>query len=81
MSGGQWMAVIIVAIVMFASIIKTRHGRGGAGCSDTVRESDAENARLRHEVTELKERLKVLERIAVDKENTLAREIEELRDR
>jgi len=37
--------------------------------------------RLRDEVKELKERLKVLERITVEKENSLSREIEELRDR
>jgi hypothetical protein len=36
---------------------------------------------LREEVKELKERLKVLERIAVEKENSLAKEIESLRDR
>jgi len=41
----------------------------------------AETLRLREEVKELKERLKVLERIAVDKENSLAKEIESLRDR
>ncbi|NUQ17954.1 MAG: hypothetical protein HOP95_05785, partial [Sphingomonas sp.] len=41
----------------------------------------AENLRLRVEVTELKERIKVLERIAVEKENSLAKEIESLRDR
>jgi hypothetical protein len=40
-----------------------------------------ENERLRDEVTHLKERLHVLERIATEKENTLARQIEELRDR
>jgi hypothetical protein len=32
-------------------------------------------------VKELKERLHVLERITVEKENTLSRQIEELRDR
>jgi hypothetical protein len=32
-------------------------------------------------VKELKERIKVLERITVDKENSLARQIDELRDR
>ena len=31
--------------------------------------------------TELKERLKVLERITVERENSLAKEIEDLRDR
>ena len=33
------------------------------------------------EVGELKERIKVLERIAVEKEDTLSRQIEQLRDR
>ena len=42
---------------------------------------DAETRRLREEVTQLKQRLQVLERITVDKENSLAREIDELRDR
>jgi hypothetical protein len=40
-----------------------------------------ETAQLRDEVHELKERIKVLERITVDKENSLAKEIESLRDR
>jgi hypothetical protein len=44
-------------------------------------EDSAETLRLREEVKELKERLKVLERITVDKENSLAKEIESLRDR
>ena len=41
----------------------------------------AETVQLREQVKELKERLKVLERITVEKENSLSREIEELRDR
>ena len=40
-----------------------------------------ETLRLRDEVKELKERIKVLERITVEKENSLSREIESLRDR
>ena len=40
-----------------------------------------ETDRLRDDVTELKERIKVLERITVEKENSLAKEIESLRDR
>ena len=44
-------------------------------------EERAETLRLRDEVKELKERLKVLERITVEKENSLAKEIESLRDR
>jgi hypothetical protein len=44
-------------------------------------EDSQETLRLRDEVKELKERLKVLERITVEKENSLAKEIESLRDR
>jgi hypothetical protein len=45
-------------------------------------ESDShETIRLREEVKQLKDRLQVLERITVDKENSVARQIEELRDR
>ena len=40
-----------------------------------------ETARLRDEVKQLKERLQVIERITVEKENSLEREIERLRDR
>jgi uncharacterized protein YlxW (UPF0749 family) len=77
------MVVLIVAIVMIASVIKARHGhfpRRGRTV-DTEPQERIENQRLREEVSELKERIKVLERITVDKENTLARQIEELRDR
>ena len=85
MSGGQMMVVLIVAIVMIASIIKSKHGyrhrhRHGAHESETVVEG-VENQRLRDEVKQLKERLAVLERITVEKENSLEREIEKLRDR
>ena len=44
-------------------------------------EDNQETLRLRDEVRELKERIKVLERITVEKENSLAKEIESLRDR
>lgn len=84
MSGGQMMVVLIVAMVMIASIIKAkyghqrRHRHGGieaGSATDTV-----ENQRLRDEVRQLKERLAVLERITIEKENSLEREIERLRD-
>lgn len=42
---------------------------------------ESEAAMLRSEVRQLKERIQVLERITVDKENSLARQIDELRDR
>ena len=43
-------------------------------------DDQGETLRLRDEVRQLKDRLHVLERIAVDKENSLAREIDELRE-
>ena len=79
MNSGEMMVVLIVAIVMIASIFKNRvRLRDRGGDDDHTR---AENQRLREEVQQLKERMKVLERITVDKENSLARQIEELRDR
>ena len=44
-------------------------------------EDNQETLRLRDEVKQLQDRIKVLERITVEKENSLARQIEELRDR
>ena len=83
MTGGQMMVVLIVAIVMIASIIKSRHGGGHHRRSSglPVTADDAETRRLRDEVKQMKDRLQVLERITVEKEHSLAREIEELRDR
>jgi hypothetical protein len=43
-------------------------------------EDSQETNRLREEVKALKDRLQVLERITVDKENSLAKEIDGLRD-
>jgi uncharacterized protein YlxW (UPF0749 family) len=74
------MVAIIVVAVMIASVLRAKYGRGHR--SDEISpQEQAENLRLREEVKELKERLKVLERITVDKENALAREIDSLRDR
>jgi hypothetical protein len=84
MNHGEIMVVWIVAIVMLASIFKARYGYGRRrhGRSEAVAPQDSpETLRLRDEVSQLKERIKVLERITVDKENSLAKEIESLRDR
>jgi len=85
MSGGEVMVLMIVAMAMIASIIRAvmsgpRHPvvfnhEGGDP------KLKAETIRLHDEVVQLKERIKVLERIAIEKENSLAKEIEELRDR
>ena len=75
------MVVLIVAIVMIATIIKARMKMRspGHGLPDARATDNGEARQLRDEVRQLKERLAVLERITVDKENSLSREIEELR--
>lgn len=74
------MVAIIVVAVMVASVLRAKYGhRRGTG--EVSAREQAETLRLREEVSQLKERLKVLERIAVEKENSLAKEIEQLRDR
>ena len=81
------MVVVIVAIVMFAGVLKAKYGYGrygrrrGGGDEQVSAEEQAETLRLREEVKQLKERIHVLERITVDKENSLSREIDSLRDR
>jgi len=77
------MVVLIVAIVMIASVLRARYGyRHRSGNDGAIpAEERAETLRLREEVKELKERIKVLERITVEKENSLSKQIEELRDR
>ncbi len=79
------MVVLIVAIVMVTSVLRARYGyhrrRGGGDGEDVSPQERAETMRLRDEVKQLKERIHVLERIAVEKEDTLSRQIEELRDR
>ena len=77
------MVVLIVAIVMFASVMRARYGYGRKRRSGQIEEQgpNPDAARLQEEVRTLKERIIVLERIATDKESTLEREIERLRDR
>ena len=74
------MVVLIVAIVMIAGVMRARYSHSRHSDRPDPKEH-AENLRLREEVAELKERIKVLERITVDKENSLSREIEDLRNR
>ena len=75
------MVVLIVAIVMFAGVFKARYSHRNRDVGEDDPASRIENQQLREEVAELKERIKVLERITVEKENSLAREIEDLRNR
>jgi uncharacterized protein YlxW (UPF0749 family) len=76
------MVVLIVAIVMIAGVVRTRIGSGRRHLRGTeAPEAVAENRRLQEEVRALHQRIAVLERITVEKENSLEREIEKLRDR
>jgi hypothetical protein len=77
--------VIAVLILVFAfSVIRHKMGiplRSMRDMRGDAAEDSQEALRLREEVQQLKERIKVLERITVEKENSLAKEIESLRDR
>jgi uncharacterized protein YlxW (UPF0749 family) len=83
----------IILIVTIGRIVQARYGhrslrddredRGGRGRRTLMSDPDesAETQRLKEEVRALKERLQVLERITVEKESSLNREIDSLRDR
>ncbi len=75
------MVIGIVLITGIVSIARARYGIRRDHKGNEHFRDDRETRRLREEVTELKDRLAVLERITVEKENSLAREIESLRDR
>ena len=82
-----WTAIVlIVAIAMGAEVIRTRiNARAGIVLDDEgkpIATQRADEEALRAEIGELKERIKVLERIATDdrKRLGLADEIESLRD-
>ena len=80
MMGRYEMIVAIVAIVMFASVLRARYSGRRDRDQAPIQES-AQALHLKEEVKALKERIHVLERIATERENSLAREIEDLRDR
>ena len=76
------MVVLIVAMAMIAGVLKAKYGSSRRrGREDGEPVERTETLRLREEVKLLKERLHVLERITTEKESSLSREIEELRDR
>jgi hypothetical protein len=76
--------LVLVGMVFLFTIIRHRLGipvRSMRQMRGDPPVETLETVRLRDEVKELKERIKVLERITVEKENSLAKEIESLRDR
>ena len=80
---GQEFVLILVLMVFVFTIIRHKMGIPVRSMRQMRGEPEdsQETLRLREEVKELKERLKVLERITVEKENSLSHEIESLRDR
>ena len=82
MNGPEFVLALLFMVFVFSIV---RHRLGIPVRSMREMRGDPvepqETQRLRQEVQELKERIKVLERITVEKENSLAKEIESLRDR
>ena len=82
------LAIILIGAIV--SIVKARYGphadrgeRTGRSRRTLMSDPDEsdETLRLKEEVRALKDRLQVLERITVEKEGSLNREIDSLRDR
>lgn len=80
MSSGMIFVLLIITISIVGGILKARYGHRDRGDERIVRD-DGETLRLKEEVRALKERLQVLERITIEKESSLNREIDQLRDR
>jgi uncharacterized protein YlxW (UPF0749 family) len=74
------MVVLIVGIVMIAGVARAKIAGSRRGHALEAPQSAAENRRLQAEVRALHDRIAVLERITLEKENSLEREIEKLRD-
>ncbi|QZH74071.1 MAG: hypothetical protein JY451_09925 [Erythrobacter sp.] len=78
----MWSAIVlIVLIIAVAGLMRARSGSGAPPPNDRqdVLPSEREEE-LEHEVESLRERVKVLERIATDPARRTAEEIEKLRD-
>lgn len=78
--------VVIVALLVMGEVLKAKHrARHGITTDHMGNEKPLvrENSELKHEVEELRERIKVLERIATDERGPkqLADQIESLRDK
>ena len=71
------MVVLIVTVVMVASVLRARY----KAVAVERQAEDPDRVRAREEIKALRDRIAVLERIATEKENSLAQEIERLRDR
>ena len=83
----MWTAIIIiVAIIAFAEVLKSKHRARHGITKDMMGNENPlprEDETLKREVIELRERVKVLERIATEERETklLSAEIESLREK
>jgi hypothetical protein len=78
--GWAEMVVAIVLIASVAEIFKLKYrAQIKAGGKDALADQRG-SQQLREDLRQLKERLAVLEQITIEKENSLSREIERLRD-
>lgn len=75
--------LLLVGLIFVYQIVKHKLGirKDFRGSDLPPVEDNAEARLLRDEVRKLKDRIQVLERITVEKENSLAREIEDLRNK
>ena len=75
-------AILMCAIVGFTEVQKAKH-RARHGITTDVMGNEKQDPALKREVEELRERVKVLERIATDgrETNLLSAEIESLREK
>lgn len=75
--------IVIVAMVLIFSIVRHRMGIPARSARQTMRgdqTDNQENDRLRGQVQQLQERIRVLERIVTDRGAETAAQIEALRD-
>ena len=73
--------VTLCAVYLFAIVRNQKKTIATLSTSASTIPAEAQLAQKEREVEDLRKRIQVLERITVEKENSLAREIEELRDR
>ena len=82
MNQGMVFVLLIITISIIGGILKARYGHRDSNRDGLIApRDDGETLRLKEEVRALKDRLEVLERITIEKESSLNREIEQLRDR
>jgi hypothetical protein len=75
----MWSAIVLIVLIAAVASYLNRHRPDSDALQDHEGPSQRE-AELEHEVEQLRERVKVLERIATDPARRTAEEIEKLRD-